>query len=182
MTETKGERGTQLNITRASASDVATVWGIIKADAVWLKDQGLEHWAKYYTEEMVSKMIHKKEVYLGFKDGKPVGTITFDTKPPKYYEEEGYAKLFSGGEQDPAVYMTAVAVLPTEQRQGFAGQMMRFVESKAIEKGAKWLRLDCRAEVPGLVSFYEKRGFKKVVNGLVDEGEDGTYWLMEKEL
>jgi|SRR6266404_3974413 len=182
MTETRAEQGSQLQIKKATTEDVATVWGIVEADAKWLANQGLEHWAKYYTEIMVSKMIHKKEVFLGLKSGKAVGTITYDTKPPKYYDEEGYSKLFSGGEEENAAYVTAVAVLPNEQKQGFAGQMLQFAEEEAKQKGTKWMRLDCRAEVPDLVSFYEKRGYKKLGDKPIDEGEAGTYWLMEKEL
>lgn len=126
-------------------------------------------------------MIRKKEVYLGRMNGKPVGTATFDTKPPWYYTEPGYAGKFTGPDE-PAIYLTALAVLPQDQKQGFAGRLLQFVEEKARASGANWLRLDCRSEVPDLVNFYEKRGFSKVGDKPVDEGEDGTYWLMEKAL
>lgn len=175
------ENPIRLEINKAISQDLPVVWGIIDNCAKWLSGQNLNHWAKYYTEEMVSKMINKKEVYIGTNNGESVGTITFDTKPPKYYEEPGYGELFTNP-NDPAVYLTAVAVLPGHHGRGFAGQLLQFVEDKATERNMKWLRLDCRSEVPGLVSFYEKRGFRKLGNGPIDEGEDGTYWLMEKNL
>ena len=175
------ERPDRLEIKRASASDLPSVWGIVKTCSKWLSDRGLNHWAKYYTEEMVTKMIERKEVYLGLANGRVAATVTLDTRPPKYYQEPGYGERFTNP-TDPAVYMTALAVLPEEQKQGFAGQLIQAVEDKAREKNVKWLRLDCRVEVPGLISLYERRGFKKLGDAPIDEGEDGTYWLMEKEL
>ena len=109
------ERPVRLEIKRASASDVPIVWEIIRESSKWLSDQGLNHWAKYYTEEMVAKMVHKKEVYMGIANGKTVGTVPLDTQPPKYYIEPGYSVRFTNP-TDPAIYMTALAVLPEEQK------------------------------------------------------------------
>ncbi len=171
----------EFRIRRATAEEAQIVWGIIETCAKWLSQRGLEHWARYYTKDMVDKMIKKKDVFLALSDGKPVGTITTGSNPPKYYNEAGYAGKFTNPE-DPAVYITAVAVLPAEHKRGFAGQMLQYIEDEAYLAGADWLRLDCRAEVPGLVGFYEKRGFVKLGSSPVDEGEDGTYWLMEKKI
>lgn len=134
-----------IEIKRAGTDDLQTVWSIIEQDAQWLAGQGLNHWAKYYSEEMVSKMIAKKEVYIGLVNGNPVGTITLDTNPPKYYAEAGYAERFTNPD-DPAIYVTAAAVLPNEQRKGFAGKLLQFVEERSKQISAKWMRLDCRAE------------------------------------
>lgn len=60
--------------------------------------------------------------------------------------------------------------------------MLAFAESISKERGLRWLRLDCRNEVPGLVRFYENRGFEKVGDDPLQEGENESYWLMEKLL
>ena len=75
----------------------------------------------------------------------------------------------------------ALGVLPEYQQQGIAGKMVEFAETLAKQQGVEWLRLDCRSEVPGIVAFYEKRGFHKVGEPL-PEGEGETYWLMEKKI
>lgn len=175
------ENPVSLEIVRARSSDLAIIWGIIEECSQWLSIQNINHWTRYYTEEMVSKMIEKKEVYVGLNNNEAISTITLDNIPPKYYSEPGYEDRFTNPDES-AIYITAVAVLPAKQKQGFAGQLLDFAEDKARKAGTKWLRLDCRAEVPGLVTFYEKRGFNKLGDKPVDEGEDGTYWLMEKEL
>lgn len=171
----------QLEIKKATEADLSIVWGIIDECAQLLSRQGFHHWAKYYTQEMVKKMIQRKEVYLGVNNGRAIGSVTFDTIPPKYYAAAGYSEYFTNP-LDSAVYVTALAVLPSEQNQGTAGRLLQFVEDTARNKNVCWLRIDCRAEVPGLISFYEKRGYIKVGSNAIDEGEDGTYWLMEKNL
>lgn len=166
---------------RASLEDLPAVWYVIDKCSQWLSDNGFHHWAKYYNEGMVSKMIQKKRVYMGIENGRTIGTVTFDTRAPKYYAETGYAQQFTDPNA-PAAYVTGIAVLPTEQNHGYAGRMLAFVEQEAKKENAQWLRLDCRAEIPGLVSFYEKRGYTKVGDTPFDEGDDGMYWLMEKKL
>ncbi len=171
----------KVELKRTTASDLPVVWDVISKCSENLSEQGLSHWSKYYTEDMVGKMIAKKEVYLGVVGETTVGTVTIGGEPPKYYEDPGYGDRFTKTDE-PVIYITALAVLPDYQKQGFAGQMLRQVEELAVEKKASWLRLDCRIEVPGLVAFYEKNGFKKLGDFPVDEGEDGTYWFMEKKI
>lgn len=125
-------------------------------------------------------MIHKLEVYIAIQNDVAVSTITYGMRPPKYYDTEGYVQRFTDPEAK-AAYVMALGVLPGYQQQGIAGKMVEFVEALARQQGVAWLRLDCRLEVPGIVLFYEKRGFNKVGEPL-PEGEGETYWLMEKKI
>ena len=175
------EKPVRLIVKKASQGDLDAVWRIIKLASHWLSGKNLNHWSKYYSRELVSKMIDKKTVLVGLENGRPVATVTFGNKAPWYYVEPGYGEKFSSPEES-AIYLTALAVLPDEHKQGFASKLVDVVEEEAKRGGASWLRLDCRAEVPGLVNFYERRGFVKLGSKPVDEGEDGTYWLMEKKL
>ncbi len=168
-------------IKRAGQADLERVWKVIKKCSEWLSEKGLDHWKNYYTRELTSKMIDKKEVWLGLENGNVIGTITVSNEPPKYYYEMGYSSKFAGLGQS-AVYIGALGVLPEEQGRGVAGKMLEVVEKIVINQGVKWLRLDCRDEVPGLVEFYEKRNFLKVEDNPMDEGEDGKYWVMEKRV
>lgn len=171
-----------LEIRRAQKDDLQAVWGIIRECSDWLvREYHLRHWADHYTEDMMGKMIAHKEVYLAEANGIPVSTMTFDSRPPKYYQEEGYDKMFEQPEE-PAGYVMAVGVLPEYQGQGVAVQMIKLAEEESRNRGLKWLRLDCRNEVPGLVSFYEKRGFTKVGDEALKEGDNESYWLMEKSV
>lgn len=177
---TQSELVSRLRFRRADVQDYGSVWVVISECSKWLADQGLNHWSKYYTPELVQKMIKHKEVYLAEDGNACVGTITFDRRPPKYYEEEHYDQMFSEPTA-PAGYIVAVGVQPGLQGKGVAGRMLQFTEDLAKQQGLKWLRIDCRIEVPGLVDFYKKRGFIAVHEPL-DEGEDGKYLLMEKKI
>lgn len=169
-----------VDISRASDQDLDAVWAIIDACAQWLADQDLKHWADHYTREMMAKIIRKLEVYVASQEGKAVSTITVGLQPPKYYVTEGYVQRFADPEAA-AAYIMALGVLPTYQGRGVAGKLLTFAEGLAKQRGVEWLRLDCRAEVPGLVQFYEKRGFHTVGESL-PEGVNETYWLMEKRI
>ncbi len=170
----------KIEIKRATEEDLPKVWGIIDKCAKWLAEKGYRHWADHYTEEMMGKMIRKQETFLGYKNGEAIATLTFDAKPPKYYVTDDYLKFFTDPEE-PSGYIMAVGVLPEYQGQGIAVQMLQYAEDEAYLRRLKWLRLDARTEVPGLIKFYENRGFQKVGNPL-NEGENESYQLMEKRL
>ena len=176
----KQEQIGMISIQRAEKKDLDTVWTIIENCAKWLADQGLRHWADHYTKDILATMIQKLEVYVATQNGTAVSTITFGMRPPKYYLEEGYVQRFTDPEAL-AAYVMALGVLPGYQRKGIAGKMVEFVEALAKQHGVTWLRLDCRLEVPGIVPFYERRGFRKVGEPL-QEGEGESYWLMEKNI
>lgn len=175
------EKPGEMQISNATQKDLDEVWKVVEENAKWLAELGLGHWKKYYTQNMVGKMIERKNVYLGRINGEAVGTVTYDLKPPKYYNEPGYADLFSNPEA-PAAFITALAVMPEMHGRGLGEKLLRHVEDQARWAGAKWLRLDCREEVPGLVGFYEKRGYTRLGEEAIDEGDDGSYWLMEKHI
>lgn len=177
----KTELSSELSISRATAEDLDEVWEIIDQCAKWLAQKDLHHWADHYTKEMMSKMIAKFEVYLASKANKRVGTMTVETTPPKYYRDEGYLQYFSHPNEE-ALYVMAVGVLPALQGRGIAGEMLSFAEARAKEKDVLWIRLDCRIEVPGLVQFYQKRGFVCVGPNPMKEGDQEHYWLMEKKV
>lgn len=170
-----------VEIDRANLSDIGGVWEVINKCSDWLKNKGLAHWSNHYSREMVSKMIRKQQVYLATKNGDPVSTITFDMHPPKYYVTDKYLEKFTDPGES-AGYIMAVGVLPEFQGNGLAVKMLDFSEGLAIKEGAKWLRLDCRDEVEGLTAFYERRGYKKFGDKAIVEGENETYWLMEKQI
>lgn len=183
MSEASGSRTELINgmqIRRASSQDLDIVYSVIRSSADWLKGQGMDHWDKYYTREKVVEKLKSQEVYLAFDKDNVVGTITFDTNPVSYYEERDLAN-FSDPEAK-ALYVTALAVLPEQQKKGIAGSLMKFAEDRAKEKGVGFVRFDCRAMYIDLVKFYRNRDYK-VVGAIIDyEDNNEPYFLMEKEL
>src|SRR3989344_5147383 len=91
-------------IRRAGSLDVDGVWEIIRECSEDLAAAGYFHWQKYYTRELVEKMVAKREVYL-YGDS---GTVTFWNKGPYYYSEAD-RQSFSDSEK-PGLFIMALGV------------------------------------------------------------------------
>lgn len=169
-----------LEIRPATLQDLDVVWKMVEICSDWLVTKGFDHWKKYYSKELVEKKLKTQEVFIGSLDDNPVATVTMDMNPVDYYTPEDMSRF--ANQNAMAVYITALAVLPEKQGAGLASQMMQMVEGKTREKGAKYLRLDCRESYQDLVRFYANRGFV-TVGRIIDEADNNEpYLLMEKEL
>jgi GNAT superfamily N-acetyltransferase len=165
-----------ISIRKAQASDLPEVWKIISVNAKNLADKGFSQWADIYSEELLLKMISKLDVYLAMQGDIVVGTGTLSTRDPKYYTAE-YLNKFTPSERG-AIYVLALATAPEYDKRGVATALLQFIEEQAAQRGVEWLRLDCRAEVPDLIKFYEKKGF--VDRGHIEEASGESYCVMEK--
>ena len=181
ITRSKESISPNLEITQATHSDWEKVWQIIQACSTQMAEGGLNHWVSFYTPDLIQQMIGQHAVYLVRSGGDLVGTFTLGSQPSQDFIDNGYVAKFTDPNSE-AMYLMALAVMPNLQGQGLAGELMPTIENIVRARGVSWLRLDCREEVPGLVAFYQKRGFVKIGDQPQDEGEDGYYWLMEKRL
>lgn len=168
-----------LRVEKADLSKVDEVWSVVKSCSDWLlTEKNLNHWAEYYTREVIEKKIKEQEVLLVIRDGKTVGTLTLDERPVEYYTEENLACFAEPSEK--AIYVSAVAVNPEFQGKGVATQLMNLADEMVKQRGIRYVRFDCRAEYTDLVNFYEKRGYVK--KGSFSEGDGQNYFLMEKKI
>src|SRR3972149_103668 len=132
LPSSKPETINGLQVRRAQPSDLDEVWRIIKSCSDWLKGQGMNHWDKYYTKELVEKKLTTQEVYLAFDPDGLVGTITLDMSPVSYYEKKDIASFADPEAQ--ALYVTALAVLPEHQGKGTASKLMGFAETQVKKR------------------------------------------------
>lgn len=166
-----------LGIKPARINDLDSVWEIIKSCSDWLEIRGLDHWAKYYTKDLVAQKITTQEVFLYFNRQRPIAIITLDTKHVSYYTEKDISSFTytkSSG------YITALAVFPNMQNQGVASKLLNFVENASKGKGIEYIRLDCRNSYKELVSFYIKRGYIQIGTIIDEDDNNEEYSLMEK--
>lgn len=165
-------------IRRATQDDLDRVWTVIKKCSDWLLENGLDHWDAYYSKELIEEKLNKSTVFVVEVKGNVVGTVTISTDEVEYYTESDVAQF--SNKDSRAVYVTALAVLPSMQGLGIGSALMKMVEDKAFEMGISTVRFDCRARYKELVEFYLKNGYSVV--GLLWDEEDNNepYCLMEK--
>ncbi|MFC1710081.1 GNAT family N-acetyltransferase [Patescibacteria group bacterium] len=169
-----------LELSLASESDIDEVWSIIKTCSDWLLKSGHKHWDDYYSRGLFEKKIQTESVYLASVKGTSIATITTSTEPVEYYEENDMQQFKEPDTN--ALYVTALAVLPQYQQQGYATKLMDFAEDQANESNLDYVRFDCKALYVELVNFYRDRGYNVVGVTIDEEDNDEPYFLMEKKV
>lgn len=176
----EGSPQTGLNIRQVGAEALDSVWSIIDSCSDYLVGIGHSHWKDYYTKELIEQKLNSRKVYLATLNNEDVGTITLDTNPVDYYSESDLNTFAEP--QAEAIYITALAVRPESQNTGFASKLMTFAEEEARQRGIRYIRFDCKASYKELVTFYEKREYKKTGEIIDHQDNDEIYFIMEKEI
>jgi GNAT superfamily N-acetyltransferase len=160
-------------IKRATVSDMDLVLNILSASADWLSSNGMDHWKGAHTAEKVLKRFQDREIYLLYYNDIPVGTIALSTMPPFYYNETD--KEFWKDKSAPAMYISSLAVLPNYHGKGFATELVKFAERRAIEEGYKYIRFDAVGYYTKLTKFYLDRNYKIVGKRLTRDTESNFF-------
>ena len=93
------------------------------------------------------------ERYVGFQGGEAVAGMMVLTDDPLFWPN------VQAGE---SLFLHKLAVVPAFQGSGVAAAMLTFAAARARALQKRYLRLDCAAERPKLLTFYERRGFRWV--------------------
>jgi ribosomal protein S18 acetylase RimI-like enzyme len=83
------------------------------------------------------------------------------------------------------VYVHRLAVAQTHRGSRLGQRLLAWVEERATERGAAFVRLDCATDNPSLRRFYEQQGFRHVRDVTVTAlggGRQLTSSLYEREL
>jgi GNAT superfamily N-acetyltransferase len=155
----------------ASAADVPTAAEIIEEATRWLRGRGLPSgWPIPYPPEILLRHVANSELYLVERGSEgAIATVTLQWDDVKFW-----------GEQPPdACYFHHFAVRRIVAGQGVGGRVLAWAEDVARDRGRSFLRLDCVADDPKLIRYYETRGFERRGEKFI-----GELWvaLLEKRL
>lgn len=154
-------------------------WQLIKSCAQQLSDDGFDHWTNYYTKGKIEDLVRSGEMYGYFENGLMVAIVKISENPPAYYLLPEYT-IVDSTTLPKALYVGALGTLKSFQKKGIATRLMKLAEEKASELGKVCIYLDTRVDVPGMVEYYRRLGYSSFKT--IDEGVDGTYTYMVKEL
>ena len=138
----------------AAVGDIDTVLGILDEAAAWANGHNLPHvWVPGgFSREAFLDQISRGEVYIGWVDGKAVGTFVLQ-----------WSDVFWWGEMPPdAGYVHKLAINPVYAGRSIGRRMLDWAEMKARASGKKYLRLNCLAEGKKIREYYENAGFTRV--------------------
>jgi GNAT superfamily N-acetyltransferase len=135
-----------LDIVHARAADLGLVLDCVNQAAEWLTARGIEQWPKAFTEMMVQPNLRVGETWLARRGGAVVGTITLSWADQAWPEAA-----------DDAGYVHRLAVL--QRGSGLGEQLLAWASQQVVDRGRRYLRLDCVATNTVLRRYYERFGF-----------------------
>jgi GNAT superfamily N-acetyltransferase len=146
----------ELRIRPGGAADKAEILGLFDEAVAWLVDRGLSgQWGEQpfstrpEMRELVSRTLSDNEVHIAEHRGQTAGVVAFGASPP-----------YVPGNPVPELYVSLLISSRRLGGHGIGARLLALACSTARERGRKMVRVDCWADSPGLVSFYESEGFR----------------------
>jgi ribosomal protein S18 acetylase RimI-like enzyme len=152
----------ELTIREGSADDEAAVLALFDQAVEWLVERGLSgQWGEqaFSTRPdmrgLVRRTLADNEIRIAEHQGAVVGVLALGTSPP-----------YVPGNPLPELYIALL--LSSRQLRGnqIGLRLLDLATEIARERGARMVRVDCWADSPRLVKFYERHGFAR--QGLFD--------------
>ncbi len=147
----------ELSLRQGGVADEAAVLALFDESVQWLAGRGL---AGQWGEEpfsarpdmlaLVQRTLAENEVRIAEHEGDTVGVLAVGSSPP-----------YVPGSPVPELY---VALLLSSRRlhgNRIGARLLELAIEIARERNAQMIRVDCWAESPRLVRFYESQGFTR---------------------
>ncbi len=143
----------KLTITLASQEDSPLLAAIL-TDATQRKvNYGDAAWGSgSWTNEETEKLIDEGSSFLVYRDSQLVGTVSL-----KWDDDPNWRDR-----QASAGYIHRVAIKHTFAGQGLGSKIIEWAETQALERGYRYIRLDCDSSNSKLCRYYEKNGFTRI--------------------
>jgi GNAT superfamily N-acetyltransferase len=146
----------QITIRDASTDDAPALAALRTAVAGALTlAHGKGHWSSPVSVDGQIRAINTSRVLVAVVDGTVIGTLLLAKKKPWAIDPAYFATK-------KPLYLTDMAVAPTEQNQGLGRQLLVEAVRVAKELGSDAIRLDAYEGPAGAGGFYAKCGFTEV--------------------
>ncbi|WP_329257375.1 GNAT family N-acetyltransferase [Actinoallomurus sp. NBC_01490] len=139
-------------VTRATEAETPLVNALLSEAAGWLAARGVDQWPHPFPEDIVRASVLRRDTYLAWRDGDPVGTLAV------YWADA----RFWGDRPPDAGYVHRLAVARAARGDGLGARLLDWAGELVAARGRRWLRLDCGAGNTALRAFYEHLGFQHV--------------------
>lgn len=147
----------ELQIRPGGIEDEAAVLALFDETIDWLVQRGLiGQWGEQPFSERpdmrdrVRETLSDKEVRIAEHDGRPVGVLAVGACPP-----------YVPGNPVPELYVMLLLSSRGLAGQRIGARLLELACQLARQRGRRMVRVDCWADSPRLVKFYEGEGFKR---------------------
>ncbi len=124
---------------------------------------GRGRWSTVSALRTLRKHADEGRLYGADDGGELIATFTLSEKKIAFYRKSWFAHP-----DDPALYLTNMAVRPENQRKGLGRWSMKQIESIGRSRGLRAVRFDSYIGPAGAGPFYRKCGYTLVHAGPLD--------------
>ncbi len=162
-------------IVPSKISEIPEILLLTKRCAAAMIAKGIYQWNEHYpTQQAFEKDIERKELYVYKLEEKIIGTVVIST-----LMDEEYIPIDWLSPNENNLYIHRLAVHPSFQGQGYAVQLMDFVEAFAKAHNATSLRLDTFSQNKRNQAFYEQRGYQRLGNIYFPKQSEHPFYCYE---
>ena len=163
----------QLTFRSAGLADLDDVWDLVSSAIIHMIKQNIMQWDELYpTKEDLQTDIEKKQLYVGFDEGRLAAIYVLNQECELEYSDGNwqYPEL-------PFYIIHRLCVHPAYQHQGIAKQTLLYIEEDLKASGIHAIRLDVFSQNPFALKLYEGMGYARTGHA---EWRKGLFYLMEK--
>lgn len=146
-----------IDIRPGSVTDEEAVLALFDEAIAWLVDRGLSgQWGEQpfstrpEMREVVLRTLRENEVRVAEHEGQPVGVLAAGACPP-----------YVPGNPVPELYVSLLISSRRLRGEGIGARLLALACELARERGRRMVRVDCWADSPHLIGFYEGQGFTR---------------------
>lgn len=136
----------------------------------WQRARGLEGWSGPFDDDWMLPRIDRGELFLAHIENEPVSAFR------SLYADRPY---WGDREVGDSIYLHSFAVRRSKAGLGIGNTVIEMVANMGRKRGLATVRLDCFLANSGLISFYERNGFKSA--GTI-EANGKALNLMERDI
>jgi len=127
---------------------------ILGEAAQWLDEMGHGLWLlEEVSPERLMDEYALTECFIGHVNGIPAATMVL---------LESDARFWPNVNPGESLFLHKLSIRRQFAKQGVARQMVMWAENEAGARNKRYLRLDCAADRPKLVLWYENLGFRRI--------------------
>lgn len=164
-----------LTVETATIADVPAAQALIDGARRWLRWRGIDQWQDPVPDAVLRRDAEQGNLFVVRQDQVVVAMVTVSESDSETWSVDGSA----------AVYVHRLAVAQTHRGGRLGQRLLAWVETRAADSGAAFVRLACATDNPGLRRFYEQQGFRHVHDVTVpalDGGRQLASSLYERKL
>lgn len=145
---------TPVQIHQAEPNELEIVSAILTEAAAWLNERFMPLWTDHELDsEAIQGHVAAGLYWLAHVDGEPAGCVRYQLEDVRFWPDATLGE---------AAYIHRLAVKRAYAGGGVSTALIDWAKAHALDKGHKYLRLDCDASRPALHTFFERHGFKRV--------------------